>query len=243
MNKIRLINEKLSFSKMKFILFVSFLIGFVACHPWDPVPRTDEGWVKKHKAFLDSTKKHANEIHLLFYGDSITEGWGGAGWGGSGKNVWKQYYGNLHAYDYGIGGDKTENLVYRIESGEVANLHPKVVVLMIGTNNLAQDSVEDISKGVKAVVDLLHSKLPNSKILLLAILPRNTYNDKVKQLNALISKFANGNSVTFLSMNNHFEDAKGIHSDLYVEGLHLNEKGYKVWAQTMDPTLKKLLGN
>ena len=223
---------------MKLILFVSFFIGFVACHPWDPIPRTDTNWVNKHKAFLESTKQHANDIHLLFYGDSITEGWGG-----NGKNVWKQYYGNLHAYDYGIGGDKTENLVYRIGSGEVANLHPKVVVLMIGTNNLAQDSVEDISKGVKAVVDLLHSKLPNSKILLLAVLPRSTYNDKVKQLNGLISKFGNGNSVTFLSMNNHFEDAKGIHSDLYVEGLHLNEKGYQVWAQTMDPTLKKLLGN
>ena len=222
---------------MKLILFVSFLIGFVACHPWDPVARTDEYWVNKHKSFLETTKQHANDIHLLFYGDSITEGWAG-----NGKNVWKQYYGNLHAYDYGIGGDKTENLVYRIGSGEVANLHPKVVVLMIGTNNLASDSVEDISKGVKAVVDLLDSKLPNSKILLLAVLPRSTHNDKVKQLNNLISKFHNGNSVTFLSMNSHFEDAKGIHSDLYVEGLHLNEKGYKVWAQTMEPTLKKLLG-
>ena len=175
---------------------------------------------------------------MVFYGDSITHGWSGA----DGKNVWKQYYGNLSAVNYGISGDRTENLVYRISNGEVEGLNPKVVVVKIGTNNMGSNTVEDIAHGVKAVIDLLHKKLPKTNVLLLAILSRSSLNDKVKQVNNLLAKYENGKSVRYLNMNSHFENSNGtIHSDLFKDGVHLTEKGYKVWAQTMDPLLKQML--
>ena len=207
-------------------------------HPWDSVSKADAGWQNLHKKFVQTTLKQGKQIHLVFYGDSITHGWAGT----EGKNVWKEYYGNLSAVNYGISGDRTEHLVYRISNGEVEGLNPKVVVLKIGTNNMGRNTVEDIAHGVKAIIDLLHKKLPKTNVLLLAILSRNSLNDKVKQVNHLLAKYENGKSVRYLNMNSHFENSNGtIHSELFKDGVHLTEKGYKVWAQTMDPLLKQML--
>ena len=208
----------------------------IVSHPWDPVAKSDSGWVNLHKKFLETTKNHGKDINIVFYGASIMQFWRSTG-----KKIWDQYYGNLHAVDYGISGDRTENLVYRIGSGEVANLHPKVVIVIAGSNNIGYDKIEDITKGVKTIIDLLRSKLPNAKILNLAALPRTDRNSEVKKFNDLISKLDYGNSYKFLNMNSHFEDAKGLHKDLYVsDERHLSEKGYKVWAEVMDPVLKQL---
>ena len=222
---------------LKSLIACCLYFTLVLSHPWDPVGKSDNWWVDLHKKFLESTKNHGKDINIVFYGASIMQFWGSTG-----KKVWDQHYANLHAVDYGISGDRTENLVYRIGSGEVANLHPKVVVVIAGSNNLGSDKVEDIAKGVKTIIDLLHSKLPNAKILHLAALPRTDHNSGIHQLNNLISKFNYGNWYKFLDMISHFEDAKGIRKDLYIaDQLHLNEKGYQVWAQVMDPVLKQLL--
>lgn len=222
---------------LKSLIACCLYFSLVLSHPWDPVARTDKVWVDLHKKFLETTKNHGKDINIVFYGASIMQFWRSTG-----KKVWDQYYGNLHAVDYGISGDRTENLVYRIGSGEVANLHPKVVVVIAGSNNLGSDKVEDIAKGVKTIIDLLRLKLPNVKILNLAALPRTDRNGEIKQFNDLISKFNYTNSYKFLNMNSHFENAKGVHKDLYVsDERHLSEKGYKVWAEVMDPVLKQLL--
>ena len=225
---------------MKLAIFL-ICIGVVLCvnpHPWDEVSKSDSNWQKLHKQFVATTLKQGKQIHLVFYGDSITYGWSLK----EGINTWKQYYGNLSAVNYGIGGDRTEQLVYRISNGEVEGLNPKVVVLKIGTNNMGRNTAEDIAHGVKAVIDLLHKKLSNTNVLLLAILSRNTLNDKVKQVNNLLAKYENGKSVRYFNMNSHFENSNGtIHNDLFRDGVHLTEKGYKVWAQTMDSLLKQML--
>ena len=123
-------------------------------HPWDSVSKSDANRQKLHKQYVEMTLKQGKQIDLVFYGDSITYGWSLK----EGIDTWKQYYGNLSAVNYGIGGDRTEQLVYRISNGEVNGLSPKVVVLKIGTNNMERNTVEDIVHGVKAIIDLLHKK-------------------------------------------------------------------------------------
>ena len=192
-----------------------------------------------HKSFIETTQQQGKKIQIVFYGDSITRAWQEE----NGIKVWNEFYGNLSAVDYGVPGDRTEHLVCRIRSGEVIGLQPKVVILKIGTNNMDFNTADDIAKGVKAVIDSLSDEISNVQILLLAILPRSgPLNAKVKQTNELIGKFNDGKSLRFLNMNSHFEDDKGvILKDLYTDGVHLTEKGYRLWAQTMDPLLKEML--
>ena len=222
------------------LLSCIFHFGFaVTPHPWDAVSRSLDWWMNMHKSFIETTQQQGKKIHLVFYGDSITCGWQEE----NGIKVWNEFYGNLSAVDYGIPADRTEHLVYRIRSGEVKGLQPKVVVVKIGTNNMDFNTPDDIAKGVKAVIDSLHHEIPNIKVLLLAILSRSgPFNAKVKQTNELIAKFNDEKSLRFLNMNSHFEDDKGvILKDLYTDGVHLTEKGYKLWAKTMDPSLKEML--
>lgn len=118
---------------------------------------------------------------MIFYGDSITQGWVGAG-----LDFWKKYYGQIHAVNNGIGGDVIQNVIWRIRNGEIEELDPKLIVLKIGTNNINYDKDEDIAKGIKQIIDDFHAKLPNTKILLLGILPRGDHMEfqpRIKHIN------------------------------------------------------------
>jgi len=225
------------------LIFLSFLVlQYVtsfgdAAKAWEPEARTDAWWVQLHQHFLDETKKDASTIQVVFYGDSITQGW-------NGNSVWQKHYAPLHAVKYGIGGDRTQHLVWRMENGEIDGLHPKVVVLKIGTNNMG-DTDENIAHGIKQILDILKMKLPNTKVLLLGILPRgdDNLNKHIRNINSIISHYADGNSVQFLDMYSHFVDEMGhVIPTLYVpDKLHLALPGYEMWAQTMDPLLHKML--
>src|SRR2546426_405761 len=123
--------------------------------------------VPRHKQFLEIAKK--GDVDVLFLGDSITQGWGGKG----GMEVWKKHYEPLKAANFGIGGDQTGHVLWRITEGkELEGINPKVTVLMIGTNNTARDSAEEIADGIKLIVKTVHQKLPKTKVLLLAVFPR-----------------------------------------------------------------------
>jgi len=228
---------------IKIIFFSVFVVQSVfAVHPWEPEARTDAWWVQRHDSFLAETKKDGSTIQVIFYGDSITEGWKGEG-----QAVWTEYYGNSHAVNYGIGGDQTQHLVWRINNGEVDGLHPKLVVLKIGTNNLGGNTDEDIAKGIHQIIMDLEKKLPSAKVLLLGILPRgdanNAFDPRIKHINTIIKTYADGNKVQFLDMGPQFEDTTGhVHANLYVpDKLHLNKEGYSVWAKTMAPLFDKML--
>ena len=129
-----------------------------------PVPR-EGGWVKRHESFNERVKK--GNVDLIFIGDSITQGWEGAG-----KKVWEEFYGKRNAVNLGIGGDRTQHVLWRLENGNIEGIKPKLAVLMIGTNNSGSNSSEQIAAGVTAIVEKLRKELPETKVLVLGIFPR-----------------------------------------------------------------------
>jgi lysophospholipase L1-like esterase len=216
--------------------------------PAQPAPRTREypwmstaAWKQRHEANLQRAKE--GKADLLFLGDSITEGWGN-------NAVWQKHYAPLNALNLGIGGDTTQNVLWRIMNGEIDGLAPKAAVVMIGTNNfgLHGDKPDDVARGVAAVVAALRTKLPGTKILLLGIFPRDAQPNapirkSLQAVNAQIAKLDNGKTVRFLDIGAKFCDEKGaLPKDVMPDALHLSEKGYGIWAEAMDPLLKTLMG-
>ncbi len=207
-----------------------------------PVTRGNPtNWMARHEGFVKQAK--AGGIEILFMGDSITDNWRSRG-----KNVWEKSYSTRHAANFGIGGDRTQHVIWRIEHGELDGLDPKVIVLMIGTNNSNTDSPDQITEGVEKIISDMREKCPKSKILLLAIFPRNKPTDTAKQLetihqvNANLAKLDDGKTLTFLDINKVFlgDDGK-VHADIMPDFLHPNEHGYQLWADAMEPTLEKML--
>lgn len=201
-----------------------------------PVPRSG-AWMKRHEAFLDRAKE--GNIDLLFLGDSITQGWGS-------NPVWNRYYKPRNAANFGIGGDRTEHVLWRIENGEIDGISPKVAVLMIGTNNAGSNTAEEIAQGIEAIVKTLREKLPRTKILLLAVFPRgesaNRTREKLAEVNERIAKLDDGQMVKFLDIGKQFlNDDETISKAVMPDFLHLSRKGYRIWADAMEPTLWSML--
>jgi lysophospholipase L1-like esterase len=214
----------------------------------DPAPRKKEypwmsvaSWTQRHENFLKRAKE--GKMDLLFLGDSITEGWGN-------NAVWQKSYAPLNAANFGIGGDTTENVLWRILNGEIEGLSPKVAVLMIGTNNFGLEghAPADVAKGITTIVQTLRKKLPTTKILLLGIFPRdekpNTESrKKIQKVNEQIAGLDDKKNVRFLDIGPKFTNPDGsIAKEIMPDFLHLSEKGYQIWADAMDPLLKQLMG-
>jgi len=207
-----------------------------------PVPRTDPtNWLARHEGFVREAQKGG--IDILFMGDSITDGWRNRG-----LTVWSQYYAPRHAANFGIGGDRTEHVLWRLENGELDGIKPKVIVLMIGTNNTGKDrnSVPEIIAGVQAVVGELRAKLPDSKVLLLGIFPRSALGDlqraQVALVNTVIAKLDDGKMVKYLDIGPKFLEADGtLPRSIMPDLLHPNRQGYEIWAEAMGPTLDEML--
>jgi lysophospholipase L1-like esterase len=213
----------------------------------NPVPHPDQAnWVARHENFVQSAQKGG--IDVLFIGDSITEEWRERG-----LNVWNKYYAHRRAANFGIDGDRTQHVLWRMDHGELDGIKPRVVVLLIGTNNTGREktdtreirnTVPETIEGVCAVVRKLRVKLPDSKILLLAIFPRGTPDDpqraQIASINTVIAGLDDGKMVKYLDLTLKFLNADGslaVMPDL----LHLNERGYQTWAEAMEPTLAEML--
>ena len=212
----------------------------------NPVPR-DPKWVARHEGFVLEAQKGG--IDILFLGDSITDFWRNRG-----SNVWNQYYAPRHAANFGISGDRTQHVLWRMDHGELDGIKPRVVVLMIGTNNTGKErdnrttrnTVPETIAGVQAVVKELRTKLPDSKILLLAIFPRSTLNDpqraQIALINTVIARLDDGKMVKFLDINPKFLEADGtLSTNIMPDLLHPNEPGYQIWADAMGPALDEML--
>ena len=205
-----------------------------------PVPR-DTGWMKRHEGFNERVKK--GNVDLLLIGDSITHGWEG-----SGKAAWEKYYTPRNAVNLGIGGDRTQHVLWRLDNGNVEGISPKAAVLMIGTNNSGTNTPAQIAEGVAAVVKKLREKLPKTKILVLAIFPRGADSNDAKrkvnvEANLTIKKLADGEMVHFLDIGEKFLNADGtLSKEVMPDLLHLNEKSYATWAEAIEPKLKELMG-
>lgn len=202
-------------------------------------------WMDMHRSFLDRARKAKSEpINLLFLGDSITQFWQDNG-------VWKRYYGPRNAANFGIGGDRIQQVLWRIQNGELEGIAPKVVVLLIGTNNADNATAEEIAQGITTIVHELRKRLPESKVLLLSIFPRddrrNAWNrDEIRRrlesVNRTIAGLDDGSHVRFLDISKSFleEDGK-ISPEVMPDFLHLSTRGYRIWADAMEPTLWQML--
>jgi beta-glucosidase len=203
-----------------------------------PVPR-EGGWLKRHEAINERAKK--GDVDLLFLGDSITEGWGE-------NKVWKEHYAGRKAMNAGIGGDRTQHVLWRLDNGNVEGLTPKAVVLMIGTNNAGSDKSADIAAGVKAIVEKLRKKLPDAKIVLLAIFPRGKNDlDAARRTNdganEIIAGYDDGEHVFFRDLGPEFLEPDGsLSTEVMPDLLHLSERGYKIWADGIEADLVRILG-
>lgn len=217
--------------------------GISAGIPWEPEPRPDSWWVDRHNGYVQNTLNNNGSIRVLFYGDSITEGWSGEG-----KPTFDQYYAPLGTANYGIGGDRTEHVLWRIKNGEVTErLNPVVCVLKIGTNNIGDNDVNSIAMGVVFDVLELRERLPNMKILVLGVLPRNNeeLTTRTSAINNVLQRLDNGKTIRYLDMKEHFyRGGNDFVTELYTSDLlHLSAAGYRKWAEVMDPLFKEMLGS
>ncbi len=202
-------------------------------------------WMPRHEQKLAEAKTLKGKVDLLFIGDSITHGWESGG-----KAVWDEFYSHRKPFNIGFSGDRTEHVLWRFQHGEIDGLTPKVAVVMIGTNNTGhrQDKAEDTSAGVAAILDELKQRSPATKVLLLAIFPRGDKStDKLRllndQINERIKKLADNQRVFFLDLSRTFlENGGTLPRVVMPDVLHPNGDGYRLWAQAMEPTLTKLLG-
>lgn len=207
-----------------------------------PATRGDEpNWAKRDAAMTQLAKN--GDFDLAFIGDSITQGWEGAG-----KKAWDQYYGDRKAINLGIGGDRTEHVIWRLTHGNLGKIQPKVAVLMIGTNNTGhfdQDPAQ-VAAGVKEILGILADKLPNTKVVLQAIFPRGDGPLDLKRLNNIaindqIRLLADGEKVRYLEIGDQFLEPDGsIDAKIMPDKLHLSPEGYQRWAKALEPTLGAL---
>jgi lysophospholipase L1-like esterase len=210
-----------------------------------PAPRTGS-WMAHHERINQRLKE--GNVDLLFVGDSITDFWETRG-----KAVWTEYYGKRNAADFGISGDWTQHVLWRIDHSDFNNVHPKLAVVMIGTNNAparrGSSTAEEIADGIIAVCQRLRTRLPETKILLLAIFPRDpnassATRAKNAQASQLASAVADGEWIRYLDINDKFLDKDGqLSRKIMPDYLHPNAAGYKIWAEAIEPEVARVMGS
>jgi lysophospholipase L1-like esterase len=209
-----------------------------------PVPRPDERAKARTDVVLQRAKDNPGTCDIAFIGDSITQGWEGAG-----KNVWQKFYGGRKCLNLGVGGDRTQHVLWRFENGQLDGIKPKAAVLMIGTNNSNRDdnTEAEILEGVQVIVKQIREQLPETKILVVGIFPRgqtfSSQRGKILQVNQALAKLADDKMIHFLDFGSQLIEADGsIAKDIMPDYLHLSERGYQVWAEAIAPVLNTWLG-
>jgi lysophospholipase L1-like esterase len=202
--------------------------------PTKPVPGGVRWFWNNHLSNLNKTK--ANNFDLCFLGDSITSGWPG--------DLMNTYFGKYKPANFGIGGDRAENVLFRLENGELQWTSPKVIVLLLGTNNSGMNNSGEIALGVATVIRQLRGMLPETKILLLAIFPSKDpgKDSKTRGANTYLAKMDDGKMVRYLDINAKFMDKDGkLRNDVMQDGVHLNRNGYAIWGENIAKTLDKMM--
>ena len=219
-----------------------------------PSPRTDQNSMTAHQELLDKARK--GHIKIYFLGDSITRRWGTSD--EQYKHFlanWRQNFFGWDAANFGWGGDTTQNILWRLNNGELDNVKPRIIVLLAGTNNVGNKSpqgdddprVEDITRGIKAILKVCREKAPKATIVLMGIFPRNdniAVMPVINQINASIVKFADGKNIRFVNINDKLADKEGrLFEGMTVpDKLHLDLKAYQIWADALKPIFTKVLG-
>lgn len=220
-----------------------------------PVSRTDQNSLTAHAQLLEKAKMGG--IDIYFEGDSITRRWGATDYPEFLAH-WKKNFFGWNAADFGWGADTIQNILWRLNNGELDGVNPKIIVLLAGTNNVGRTmpaggpsgeeaKVADITKGLKATIDIMRAKAPNATIILTAIFPRNdniAVVGTINKINANLAKFADGKKVRYLNVNDKLADQNGklFEGMMNADNLHPAIKGYQVWADGLKPIFTELLG-
>lgn len=217
------------------------------------VPQNNPMFLAAHQVLLE--KKSQGVIDVYFLGDSITRRWQGTDYPEHKKN-WDRNFHGWNAADFGWGGDSTQNVLWRLKHGELEGVNPKLVVLLIGTNNVGpgpppgeEDArAGDVSQGIRAILDVIRQQAPGAKIILMGITARNdggkpTAMPTINKINAQIAKFADGENVVYLDINDKLADRDGkLFAGVTEDGLHLSIAGYQIWADALKPLFTEWLG-
>ena len=227
----------------------------IACSMWAqaqapepadrPAPRTDQNSLIAHQQLLAKAKQ--GRIDVYFEGDSITRRWGATDYPALLAN-WKRNFFGWNAADFGWGSDKTENILWRLENGELDGVNPKVIVLLAGTNNVGDgEPAAEITRGLEAIVRLMQSKAPGATIILTALFPRNDDMEMmpvIDRINENVAHLADGKKLRYLNINRKLADENGKLLDgmMNRDLLHPSLQGYQVWADALKPMLLEILG-
>jgi lysophospholipase L1-like esterase len=203
---------------------------------FEPVMRTDEHHVDKHGKIISAIR--TAEIDVVFLGDSITRRWE------DNADLWEKYFARFKPFNMGVGADCIQNVKWRILNGEIDGISPKLLVLLIGTNNLADNTEREIADGIADLVGIIRKKLPATKILSLGIFPRrpdehsNDYNEKIRAVNCILSAELPKSGALFEDVGGILLDKDGqANLSLMPDGLHLDHNGYTV----LGPVLVRIL--
>jgi lysophospholipase L1-like esterase len=210
-----------------------------------PIPRSDQNSLTAHTQLL--AKARQGGVDIYFEGDSITRRWGATDYPQLLAN-WKQNFFGWNAGDFGWGADKIENILWRLDNGELDGVNPKIIVLLAGTNNVgAGGNVEEITRGLRAILRVMQAKAPGATIVATGIFPRNDHMEMMTSINAInrnLSQLADGKKIRYLNVNDKLADKDGKLFDgmMNPDKLHPAAAGYQVWADALKPIFTELLG-
>ncbi len=206
-----------------------------------PVPQDADWWRQRHEHKMEVTRKGGYDV--AFLGDSITQGWEGGG-----KAAWDEFFAPMKSANFGYSGDRTEHVLWRLQKGEMLPAKPKVVVIMIGTNNVGHGSSNPAQtvEGIRAILAAIGKGSPKTQVLLLAVFPRGaTADDRLRVQVGEINAGLRGISypgVRFLDIGHHFVRFDGTLKDsLMPDLLHLNADGYGIWARAIASEVRGML--
>ncbi|HYK60677.1 MAG TPA: GDSL-type esterase/lipase family protein [Bryobacteraceae bacterium] len=215
-------------------------------------PRTDANSMLAHQQLLEKVKQGRTDVY--FEGDSIVRRWGAVDYPDLLAN-WNRNFFGWNAADFGWGADRIENILWRLENGELDGIKPKVIVLLAGTNNVGnrppaegeEIKAAEITRGLEAMLKLMRAKAPDATIILMAIFPRNdnmAVMPLIDRVNENLARLADGRKTRFLSINDKLADKDGKLFDgmMNPDKLHPTSKAYQIWADALKPIFQELLG-
>ena len=210
-----------------------------------PAPRDDN----RHKGFLEIAVR--GNIELLFVGDSITDWFsnprGQAQAPAAGLEVWNKYFSEFKPANFGIAGDTTQGVLWRMQNGELEGFQAKLILLMLGTNNINRNPVDEIVDGDRLIIDEFKKRQPQAKVLVLGIFPRNAdpanpLRATIKEINSKLETLADNNKVFYMDIGSKFLTPDGtLTTEVMADGLHPTAKGYQIWADAIIDKVQTLM--
>ena len=229
------------------------LCGTLACAQFNraadrPVPRTDRNSQIAHEQLLEKAKRGGIDVYFL--GDSITRRWGATDYPEFLAH-WKTNFFGWNAANFGWGADNIENILWRVENGELDGVHPKIIVILAGINNVGtfpggDAKVENVTRGLKALVAVCQQKAPGAVVILTGLFPRNDNMAVIPTINRIndhLAWMADGKKIRYLNVNDKLADKDGkLFEGISKDNLHPGLKGYQIWADGLKPIFMEILG-